>query len=91
MTPDQIAAMIPEEVVEAAAIGLCLAQGYIWERHPEFQPAWRREARAAIAAGLAKWPGMVHMAGEAGTIANDGEREHLILPLPPEPKEKNHE
>lgn len=80
MTPDQIAAMIPEEVVKEVL--------WVWLTHTGSNDVGMR---AAIAAGLAKWPGMVHMAGEAGTIANDGEREHLILPLPPEPKEKNHE
>ncbi len=52
INPEQI----PDEVVEAAAREFCLAQGYDWGRHPDFHPAWRKEARAAIAAGLAAWP-----------------------------------
>jgi len=63
---------IPPEVEEAAAEGLCLAQGYDWDRHPDFHPAWRKEARTAIAAALAAWPGVWY----------DKWDDAFILPLP---------
>jgi hypothetical protein len=79
MTPDEIAKLIPPEVVKAAAIELCRKS---YEHVPKYD--WRADfstdcdywlslARAAIAAGLAKWPGMAIrvMPYEA-----------LILPLP---------
>ena len=69
------AEQIPPEVAEAAATGLCLAQGYDWDRHPDFHPAWRKEARAAIAAAIAAWPGMRAMGADDSVI---------YLPLPQE-------
>ena len=79
-------AQIPDEVVEAAAKGLCLAQGYDWDRHPDFHPAWRKEARAAIAVGLNAWP-------NAKTLRDDGRRQTyivpaLILPLPQQARDE---
>lgn len=70
MTPDQIAAMIPECVVEAAARALA---------DPEFPDCWREwliEARAAIAAGLAQWPDVASVSSVRKLFPDC-----LILPL----------
>lgn len=42
---------------------------------------------AAIAAAISAWPGMEHMTGETGSATQDGEREHIILPLTETPNE----
>lgn len=79
ITPDQI----PPEAVEAAAKGICLAQGYIWERHPERHPEWKaafmREGRAAICAALAAWPGM--SVDHHGDMFPEAHPAEIILPL----------
>jgi len=50
---------IPDEVVEAAARGLARYNCDQWDSDPErFWPHFADQARAAIAAALAAWPGM---------------------------------
>ncbi len=61
MNPEELARMIPEEVVEA----VLKSMGSFFSRE---------EARSALAAGLAAWPGAWHV------DAADFE-EKLILPL----------
>jgi hypothetical protein len=93
MTADEIDKLIPAEVVEAAARDAhqvwrmtCAAESdeeisayREWEELEEHERAdWRMEARAAIAAGLAAWPGMA-----IRVMPYDA----LILPLPTQEKE----
>lgn len=66
MTPDELARMIPDAVVEAAAHKQALLDGYTetwWDECvARFGADWgvlqrfRDDARAALAAGLAVWP-----------------------------------
>ena len=80
ITPD----MIPDEVVEAAAEaiykrrlhGMIVDFATLFDRTKE---VYRSEARAAIAAALSAWPGMLHRSRNA-YLANVAE-EHLILPF----------
>jgi hypothetical protein len=74
MTPDEISKLIPDEVVEAAAIDL---RGGWGEADEAERDAYRVAARAAIAAGLAAWPG----AHEYNPNAEPFYGYHLILPL----------
>lgn len=78
---------IPDEVVEAAAIDLCRALGndpdeVQQDADGNTWPLWwefLKPARAAIAAGLAAWPG-----AETWT---DNKPDRLILPLPQEARD----
>jgi hypothetical protein len=70
---------IPDEVIEAAAKAVCEAQGYIWDRHPDFCPHWRGEARAALTAALQAWPGM-HQKNIKGSLYYDGDHS-IVLPI----------
>ncbi len=75
------AEMIPDEVVEAAAIaGYEKSTGKTWEKAGYInQQNWRRATRAAIAAALSTWQG----AEINQRICSRG-TEYLILPLPQE-------
>jgi hypothetical protein len=81
MTPDEIAKLIPPDVVEAVARALCRQDGRIpdavvgpdglrgflsWE-------SYKLSARSAIAAALAAWPGV----WTSDSVGNGS----LILPL----------
>jgi hypothetical protein len=63
MTPDEIAKRIPDEVVEAAEHEACKNS--------------RPDMRAALAAGLAAWPGLLH---DHGFLYDEAENA-VILPL----------
>lgn len=85
MNADEIARLIPPEVVEAAAMILHanneVLEDVPWEDLGEYdQDTYRDEARAAIAAALASWPGMQRRpSGAYYAIVWDA---HLVLPLP---------
>jgi hypothetical protein len=79
---------IPPAVVEAGAMALCLAQGFDWDRHPDFHDAWRKEARAAIAAALNAWPGYAKILDVKGSHVHSSEKINLlILFLPKEARD----
>jgi len=74
---------IPPEVVEAAARAMIESSPSLnWDNMPWFHSIWLKEARDAIAAALAAWPGINHDSqawrGYGGEV--------LILPLPPRKK-----
>lgn len=86
MNPDEIAKLIPDEVVEEAAKHAFIYYKSIpWDECTD-KNLWRSLARAAIAAGLASWPGVE---SETGTSAYNPlvKRHRLILPLPKEKSE----
>lgn len=71
MTPDELARLIPPEVAEAAAHAIFA--------HPSDPIDWE-VARAALAAGLAAWPGMSQLAeNDSASIRGVAV---LILPFP---------
>jgi hypothetical protein len=76
------ASMIPDEVVEAAAIDLFRSatagpSGYSWATtHERTRAKWRKNARVTIAAALAAWPNATKDELEPG------DEPFLILPLP---------
>ena len=73
MTPYQIKSMIPDEAVEKAARAIQAEM-----MGPLMNEPAQRIARAALAAGIAGWPGM-----DTGTADIDNEsRDCIILPLP---------
>lgn len=76
MTPDEIAKMIPDEVVRRLRFAVLFSSLSITEE----------ETRAAIAAMLSAWPGVE---SETGTSAYNPlvKRHRLILPLPKEKSE----
>ena len=88
--------MIPDEVVEAAARVLHahaeVFHDVLWDDLGDYdQEAYREEARAAIAAGLAKWPKSRRDMLEHWDAWDDEEdcddtwsEDVLILPLPQE-------
>jgi hypothetical protein len=74
MTPDEIAKLIPEEVVQKARVA--------WLESASDYTRLDESIRAALAAGLAVWPGMsvapiprLRPYKEAETL------QHIILPL----------
>jgi hypothetical protein len=84
------ASMIPDEVVEAAAIDLFRSAtagpaGYSWATtHERTRAKWRKNARVTIAAALNAWEGANQQnawSDEAGELLLGP---HLILPLPKE-------
>lgn len=82
------AEQIPDEVVEAAARVLHahaeVFHDVLWDDLGDYdQEAYREEARAAIAAGLAAWPGGDYRPGAkvTKTWRDPGK---IILPLPQE-------
>ena len=79
------AEQIPDEVVEAAAKAASEDRGYDWEMHPNFHKAFRRMATAAIRAALEAWPGSRHSKGYNTFF--EGYFDHIILPLPQEPRD----
>ena len=87
--------MIPDEVVEAAAITLMgrlmVSQQdalHVWSGMYELEKEqFRREARASIIAALQAWPGMMPVS-EVFTAGGDFYRPHLILPLPQEARDE---
>lgn len=71
MIADQIAALIPDEVVEAAAMILHanneVLEDVPWDDLGDYdRDTYRAEARAAIAAALKAWPGMNEYTGYDG-------------------------
>ncbi len=73
--------MIPDEVVEVAAKALCKEQRMFWpDLNNDEHNIIRGEARAAIAAGLAAWPGGVRLRSETIQVCYPA----LILTLPAE-------
>jgi hypothetical protein len=79
---------IPDEVVEAAARRLCEMDGKLPDVVEFFRldnsahPVWHRyisQARAALAAGLAAWPGAYRMLGWDEVVG--AQRLELFLPL----------
>ena len=74
MTPDEIAKCIPDEVVEA--LKDAASQWAMWLTD--------EEVRAALAAGLAAWPGLLH---DHGFFYDEAENA-LILPLQETPNAK---
>lgn len=80
--------MIPDEVVEAAAIVLHanaeIFSDILWDDlGADDKEAYCLEARATIAAALTAWPGMDHQQGALVT-ANYRDPGKIILPLPQE-------
>lgn len=76
--------MIPPEVVEAAARAICehLRSNWVFDgnpRHSEARDDMLAQARAAIAAGLAAWPGLRMMVD-----IDTGNDAAFKLPLPTE-------
>lgn len=69
MTPDELAKMIPPEVVEATRSGFYNATG------PTNADDWR----TAIAAGLAAWPGMIRTPHKGPPVT--AWEPYLVLPL----------
>jgi hypothetical protein len=69
MTTDEIAKLIPQVVVEAVASVIANDDGWGFT-------AYEETARDAIAAGLAKWPGVVVMTDTVPFFSP-----HLALPL----------
>lgn len=91
MTPDEIAKLIPDAVVEAgakteyaeyrkaiaAALGAPVSAWPEWdELDADVQKGMLARKRVALAAGLAAWPKMVH------DHFNPKRAGNLILPLP---------
>lgn len=77
-------AQIPDKVVEAAAKAMIQPSPSLnWDNMPGFHSIWLEEARAAIAAGLAAWPGAV----PHGYYTANGPRDGLILPLTTEARD----
>ena len=91
MTPDEIVRHIPHEVEEEAAIAAIFADSpeaspahrlAVWSQlQDETKEKYRGIARAALAAGLAAWPGVLT---DHGYFYEDA-TSSLILPLPQEP------
>lgn len=77
--------MIPDEVMEAAAKALCSEDCgglHIWhEISPKSRHRYERQARAAIAAALNAWPGVVNYRGGWEPVVHNNRKPHLILPL----------
>ncbi len=76
---------IPPEALEAAAKRICAVRfgDWFWAMaHESQREDMRSEARAAIAAMLAAWPGMIWH--PQGTYRKRFGVTHLILPLPTE-------
>ncbi len=69
MTTDEIAEMIPDEVVEAAKKAYMQGDAHL-----------TTNIRAALAAGLAAWPG-AHRLSIPVTLESDEASDDLILPL----------
>lgn len=89
MTTDEISKLIPDEVVEAAARVLHanaeVFHDVLWDDLGDYdQGAYRAEARAAIAAGLAEWPEAKRVKGYF-THDTDYYEPAIILPLTQEP------
>lgn len=82
MTPDEISKMIPDEVVEAAAIDL---RGGWGEADEAERDAYRVASRAAIAAALTAWPGAETANPMPATRLVMSRSHTLILPLTQEP------
>jgi hypothetical protein len=97
MTPNELSRHIPPEVEEAAARALCKEDGRIpdaviapdglrgflaWENY-------KPKARAALAAGLAAWPGVkehtIQVPDDSDEVRYMLKTIGLILPLPTEP------
>ena len=73
MTPDELARHIPPEVEEAAARAIATMEGV-----PELWKLRLVRARAALAAGLANWPGL----RDSTHVSFDGLSEKaFILPV----------
>lgn len=69
---------IPDEVVEVIAIAIA-GGSLMWKHALEVQrQRWRKEARAALIAGLRAWP-----EARVGWSDAYGTPDRLILPIPP--------
>jgi hypothetical protein len=79
MTPDEIKKCIPDEVVEAVQSLLSM-----YYRDGEGNWISKEHASAALAAGLAAWPGLLH---DHGFFYDEAENA-LILPLQETPNAK---
>ena len=80
LTPDEISKLIPDEVVESTAEAICDVEFWpgMWATLDEDSDecvTYRKAAIAAIAAGIAAWPGAVQ------NYNWDGSRSRIILPL----------
>jgi hypothetical protein len=98
MTADEIAKLIPDDVVEAAAADayeayIAMRRGgnkskeawALWLAAPEsIKPRWRVRARATLAVGLAAWPGASVSPGVQNGLGETPSS--LIMPLKREPR-----
>ena len=82
---------IPPEAVEAAARAICetfraamnMPNEPEWDAsNPTLKDAYRNEARAALRAGIAAWPGSYSLAENDSAVIRDVAA--IILPLPQE-------
>jgi hypothetical protein len=86
MNADEIAKLIPDEVVEAAAKAVVVAwfSKGDWDRLEDKEKApYRTFARAALAAALAAWPGATSIKWDGQLIV------HLKMPLAKETPDGN--
>lgn len=80
MTPDELARMIPPEVVEATARAICKSMQSDWDDPDTYRYMFLEDARAALAAGLAAWPNL--KLDPSWDLRTHKRRVALILPLP---------